>query len=465
MAIKIKKLFLNNFEKFIDFSVEFGNSVTRLIGLNGAGKTTVGCTAIWAGLRGIAEKSTGGQLLGSRYHFIRDGKSSADIQIELQDDLTGEVIVCKNHITSASNKITFSSSSGRQLTNEWINSLFSVVFMSAKNFCLLSGKEQALQLGIDTSLIDKQIKELKENYTILNREYKSFGEIETVEPAKPVDVQELWEKKKRVQDENQLLRLEVVAKNKSMRDKYFEDRKKEEEDNKAFNDQQNAAKCALEEVNEAFGVLRTRGYVGVEVTEFINSLRKPQPLKTVITVKEPVYDDEIVDDHNVLVIDEQIAEAYETNKRAEAYDKYVNQCSLKESKRLELDANKFEQERKQEDRLKIINAHEFSFGGLSVDDTGGLLLNDRPLRDPYYSKGELEVIVAELASSINPEWKTRFVDDFDLLDENNQHKLISDLVLKGYQVIVAEVGEKATKDGSICLKECVVDSIVPECEF
>lgn len=465
MAIKIKKLFLNNFEKFIDFSVEFGNSVTRLIGLNGAGKTTVGCTAIWAGLRGIAEKSTGGQLIGSRYHFIRDGKSSADIQIELQDDSTGEVIVCKNHITSDSNKITFTSSSGRQLTNKWINSLFSVVFMSAKNFCLLSGKEQALQLGIDTSRIDAQIKELKDEYTILNKEYKAFGEIKPVEFVEPIVIEDLWTKKKESQEYNNKLRSEAVEKNKALWNKYLEDRKKEEEENAIFNMQQDAAACVLREVEEAYSALRTRGYNGLEVKEFIETLRKPEPYREIISITEPEEVNEVIDESNVMAIDEEIAEAYETNKRAEAYDKYINLCTLKESKRLELDANKFEQERKKEERLKIISAHEFSFGGLSVDDEGGLLLNDRPLRDPYYSKGELEVIVAELASSINPEWKTRFVDDFDLLDENNQHKLISDLVLKGYQVIVAEVGEKATKDGSICLKECVVNGIIPESEF
>lgn len=465
MAIKIKKLFLNNFEKFVDFSVEFGNSVTRLIGLNGAGKTTVGCTAIWAGLRGIAEKSTGGQLIGSRYHFIRDGKASADIQIELQDDSTGETIVCKNHITSTSNKITFTSSTGRQLTNEWINNLFSVVFMSAKNFCLLSGKEQALQLGIDTSKIDAEIKELKNTFTILNREYKAFGEIEPVEEVLPVDIQELWEKKVGAQEENNRLRIAAVEKNKVLWNKYLEDRKKEEEEKAIFNMQQDAAACVLREVEEAYSALRTRGYNGLEVKEFIETLRKPEPYRETISTIEPEEVDEVIDDSNVLAIDEQIAEAYETNKRAEAYEKYVSLCELKSAKMQEIEENKRSQDIKIHERLDIINAHKFSFGGLSVDETGGLLLNDRPLRDPYYSKGELEVIVAELASSINPEWKTRFVDDFDLLDEKNQQKLISDLVTKGYQVIVAEVGEKATKDGSICLKECVVDSIVPESEF
>jgi hypothetical protein len=67
------------------------------------------------------------------------------------------------------------------------------------------------------------------------------------------------------------------------------------------------------------------------------------------------------------------------------------------------------------------------------------------------------MIVAKMASTINSEWKTRFVDDFDLLDEPNQEKLLKDLTDAGYQVITAEVGTVATKDGSIVLKECKID--------
>ena len=80
----------------------------------------------------------------------------------------------------------------------------------------------------------------------------------------------------------------------------------------------------------------------------------------------------------------------------------------------------------------------------------------RPIREPYF-KGELEVIVAKIASSIKSEWKTRFIDDFDLLDEVKQEKLLKELIDAGYQVITAEVGTAATKDGSIVLRECKVD--------
>jgi hypothetical protein len=84
-------------------------------------------------------------------------------------------------------------------------------------------------------------------------------------------------------------------------------------------------------------------------------------------------------------------------------------------------------------------------------------LNSRPIKEPYYSKGELEVIVAKIASSIKSEWKTRFIDDFDLLDEVKQEKLLKELIEAGYQVITAEVDTTATKDGSIVLRECKVD--------
>ena len=47
--MKLKSLKLKNFGKFTDFEIEYDDKVTKLIGMNGDGKTTVGLTAIWAG--------------------------------------------------------------------------------------------------------------------------------------------------------------------------------------------------------------------------------------------------------------------------------------------------------------------------------------------------------------------------------------------------------------------------------
>ena len=76
-------------------------------------------------------------------------------------------------------------------------------------------------------------------------------------------------------------------------------------------------------------------------------------------------------------------------------------------------------------------------------------------KEPYFSKGELELIVAKLHASVNPELKIRFIDDFELLDEGNQKKIVEYLLKENFQIITAEVGEKKGKD-IILLTECSI---------
>jgi len=85
-----------------------------------------------------------------------------------------------------------------------------------------------------------------------------------------------------------------------------------------------------------------------------------------------------------------------------------------------------------------------------------LLLKDRPIREPYFSRSELEMIVARFHSSLSPELKVRFIDDFELFDEENQQKMIDNLLAAGFQVITAEVGNKAINKNTILLRECKI---------
>ena len=102
---------------------------------------------------------------------------------------------------------------------------------------------------------------------------------------------------------------------------------------------------------------------------------------------------------------------------------------------------------------------------LGVDDSGNLVLNDRLIKEPYFSKGELEIMVAKLYMSVNPDLKVRFIDDFELLDEDNQAKILKQLLDAGFQVITAEVGKSPKHKNSILLRECSkVDSYTPKPE-
>lgn len=455
--MKIKKIVLNNFAKFTNFALEFDNKVTRLVGLNGSGKTTIGYTAIWAGLKGITEKAGSGGVVGERFRFIGNAGKTSDIEIQLLDEKTGETITCKNHITKDSNKITFTSSTGRQLTNEWINGLFNFVFMSAKNFCQLSGKEQALKLGIDVSKIDAEIKNLKSEFTLINRELKGFGVLIEPEKIESIDVSVLNQKKDVIRKNLNDIYLKNVKHNKLLRDKYNSDIANERSEFGKFNTEQSDLAVIRSQIHNYISCLVKLGYTGKELDLWFKSLPIPQPQKINSLIEEPIYITELPDDSELASIDNEIAQASITNQKAALYTEYLKDKAKRDAKEKELTDNKAAQDAKEKKKVDYIKSFKFGFEGISVDEDGDLLLTGRPIREPYFSKGELEVIVAKIASSIKSEWKTRFIDDFDLLDEVKQEKLLKELIDAGYQVITAEVGTAATKDGSIVLRECKVD--------
>jgi disulfide oxidoreductase YuzD len=155
--------------------------------------------------------------------------------------------------------------------------------------------------------------------------------------------------------------------------------------------------------------------------------------------------------------------AEETNRKADAYQQFKQKKAMATAKDAEITESQAKQDKIKKERLERITAHKFPFSGLTVDDEGGLLLNGRPINQNTFSKAELELIVARLYSSLNPEFKVRFIDDFESLDEDNQKKLVDDLLAEGYQLITAEPGKKAVKPNTILLKECkVVESYETE---
>lgn len=421
--MKIKKLKLRNFAQFSDFECEFDGQITRLVGVNGSGKTTVGLTAIWAGLKGIAEKSKDGQLIGERFRFIGPKKASADIELTLVDEARGAEIVVNNHLTKAGNQITFTAPKGYDIGAGWLNGLLSVAFLSAKNFTQRTGKEQALLLGIDVSEYDARLTAKKDEFTDLNRGFRALGEIEDCTPAERVSLAEL-----------------IAEKDKA----------------DVFNREQDEAARKVEAARVRLVELEDEA---TRLSQQLSELRGRITKGKDFYAQQPMPKERI--DTTPLV--EQIGNAEETNRQAERYEAMKKKVTEKESLAKELEANKEQQEEIQGGRLNYIKSFAFGFDGLSVDDDGALLLDERPIREPYFSKGELEVIVATLHAAQNPELKVRFIDDFELLDEEHQTTLVDDLIGKGFQVITAEVGKASDRPNSIVLRECkVVDGDEPE---
>ncbi len=412
--MKIKEIRAKNFAKFTDFELVFNDQVTRLIGINGSGKTTVGLTLLWAGFKGIAEKSSTNQLIGERFRFISEGKKSLDIEIILHDEKRECEIRLRRHITKSLNQISIEAIGGNgkplnsQPTKEYIENLFNVTFLSASHFTSLTGKEQALALGINVDEFDFKLMDIKSDATVLRKELKNIGEVERVDEAAKVDVSQLL-----VDRDNKLefnsLQIAKIARQAEL----------------------------LEAVRDAEDeIKRHKDLVGKWVKE-----------SDEIEV-EPV--------HDISITDKQIKMAEHYNIQASEYEKFIEISNQKMDIEIELEKNISNQDIILNNRLKYIKSRSFGMPGLTIDDEGQLVLNDKPIRSPYFSKGELEMIVAQISAGLNPELKVRFIDDFEMLDDHNQKIIINKLTKKGFQIITAEVGDEKKDDGAVLLRECEI---------
>lgn len=451
--MKVKGLKIKNIGKFTDFEIEFNGSITRLVGVNGSGKSSM-LTAIWAGLKGIAEKNSTGQLIGERFRFIGQGGATGEITVKLIDEAKGAEILVKNKISKSGNNISFEAPDGYAISHEWLNNLLSVAFLSAKNFTQLSGRDQAVLLGIDTSEFDTKQKELKTKFTEINARLKQYQNLAVVEEVNPVDIAELTAKKDRVRAALNQKYQDNKAYNDELRKDYAQKVSESEKEYQDALSSANILKEKLHKAKSAESVLKECGYTGNEVSEFISTIHILENITRAI-VPEPDYIPELPDDSELQAIDAQIIAATETNQKANLYQQYLAKLKEKEVVEAELQKNKDDQAGNEEKRLEYIKSFDFGFKGLEVDEDGGLTLNGRPIKDPYFSKGELEVIVAKLYASQNPDLKLRFIDDFDLVDPDNQAKIIDGLLAEGFQIITAEVGNQSGEN-TIMLRECKI---------
>jgi len=411
--MKIKKLKLRNFAKFSDFEIEFNSNVTRLVGVNGSGKTTVGLTAIWAGFKGIAESSGKGQLVGERFRFIGKNGKSTGIEITLQDGETE--ITLKRLITKDANKITFEAPEGYNVDEQWLTNLLNMSFLSAKHFAALNGKSQAIALGVDTEQFDQSMTQKKHQAKVIRAQIKTYGEVKKVEKAEKVSVYELIADRDKIQEFNKKQETATETKTTLVKN--------------------------INEYKESIVQLK-RDLEGSEKCLTMNESR----LKDLVL--EPLK--------STADLDNKIANADKVNEQALAYDQYLSKKAEKEKVDSELKANLKDQKKIEVDKVKYIQTFDFGFKELAVDEDGHLMINEKPVRPPFFSRSEMEIIVAKLYASQKPDLKVRFIDDFESLDEANQKKLLESLLESGFQVITAEVGDEVIKKNTILLRECAV---------
>lgn len=413
---KLHKIELNNFGPISHIELEIQGQITRLIGLNGSGKTTVTHKALAAAFRGIAEKGNKGQLISNRYQFIGNKGKSADVVVTIEDTKAKAIIEVRNHIIASKNSLSLKVVEGPDnyiLDREWIYNLFDEALISARKFASLSSKEQALALGINTSEFDNNISALKLERRDVTRDIKSYGIIEIGEPIEPISVIELTRKK------------DALNKKESEYNKNIREKNAQREYLERAQKQVEALKKQLIEANK-------------EVEEAALELAA---IKDVPEFDYSQYD----------IINEQIQKAETINKQAAQYQQLIEKQTLKNNllkKETELNSEIQKEEIK---RQNYIQNFELPFENMSIDNENNLLFDNRPINYEHFSAGELEKIVSYIATTINPGLKLRIIDDFNLMDVNNQKDVLEYLTKEGFDVIVNDIGDTPKGDGSIII--------------
>lgn len=460
--MKIKQLSLTNFAGYEKVSVSFDDNVTYLIGNNGSGKSTIGITGIWFMFQSVAEKVSGGNnpVIGERFRFIGPKAATAKGEMILVDEKTGVEIKVLRKLTKTGSELSFEAPEGMELGQQWLNDLFNVFLIAPKKFTELSGIEQAKAIGIDTATYDKELAALKDKAKEIRIELKQFEGLQVVEPAERVDTVALHEAKSILVIELNQQYTANKAANKELRDKWENEKRLIDEAVRNHNQHILDLQQTHNECQTAYETLKKGGYDGKEVVMFLNELHAQiKPVRTASDEypAEPTYQEEMPSDAPLKEIDEKIMAAGKTNEQAFLYDQYLSKKAAKEAKEKQLAENKEQQAKKEADRLAYIQSLKLPFSNMAVGEDGDLLLEGKPIKEPYFSTGELLKIVPILLSTANPELKYVFLQDFNLLDEDKQADIVSYLTGKDFQLVVELVGkEKIVDKNCILLRDNVV---------
>jgi DNA repair ATPase RecN len=461
--MKVKSISLRNFAKFTQLTVDFDPDLTYLIGKNGAGKSSIGINALIAALQGVAQQGSGGNqpLIGERFRFIGTNGTSADVDLVLFDEKHKAEIKINRHITksAASLNIEAPADYPAELNQEWLNNLFNVFLIAPKKFLELSSKEQAEALGIDTSEFDAKLKKLKEDFTFHNRILKGFGQLEYMEKVEKVDITALQDLKRAIREKHNTLLEEKKKANNELKTAYLKEYEQWREADLSLSREKERIEWSMKQCGDCLDILKEEGYEGQEVDKFLES--KSFALTTILVKreelqapKEPEYDTEGIDLSELDEIEAQISAAYDTNARADKYLEYEKALQAKNNVVKQIDKNKDSQKAVEQEKIDYIKKFKFPFRNLSIGEEGELLMNGKPLKEQYFSTGELLKVIPILMTFKNPEFKYVFLQDFVLMDEDKQKETIDYLTKQGFQLVIEVVGKtKAEGVKSILLKE------------
>lgn len=420
--MKIGKIFGKNFGKTTEISVNIDPALTYFIGPNKSGKTTTGLTIVWFAMQGLAQRGDG--VIAERWRFIGPMGKSALTEIEIHDDQKGVVHTVTRKLLKDKTELKIKSSDGVVRGQEFLDSIFSTIFFDLRKFPRMSGKEQALALGIDTSAFDqerKKLKQIRHDIGVKVQELKGVAKASRgAEKVEEVSIAELLEVRKAAEKFNAEVGKREVA---------YQDLIDQHQD--TGQDIHNLKKQLIEK-------RATKQRLTREINDF----------------------EKIPSRQNLTEIDQKIEAAEGTNAKARAYQQSLIDDRAYNNKKAEYDAETAKIQDLDARLAQYLDNQKLPFNNITIE-AGEFRLNSSPFREPYFSTGELLKFTARIADKImeKQEQKLEYVwiPGCQDIDEPSREELFETLIQHGYQLACEFVDTKKQKKGlSILLKEMEV---------
>ena len=463
--MKIKQIMLKNFANVNQIEINLSDSVTYLIGENGSGKTTVGLNAIWFILEGLAK--TGKKVLhGDRFRFIGKQGKSAIGKLVLHDEVEKIDITITRKLLKNKTELKITASDKRQLPPDFIDDIFNIFSINPVGFAKLAPQEQSVALGIDTSENDKLKKKVYDERREIGYDVKrlkgAMEEIGTVEKVEKINIQKLLKKKDQIEKANAKLTEKAVEQRDQEVDIAFK-----------FNIEQLNKQTAITNITKDIETkeqdiktlrenierlkLQLASDIGFhkKLIEKRNEMPVPDEQKS---TDIPLFKPDLED---TSALNAQIENAEIINQQAVLYQQSIDNRIKYETAKQKYDNKSLTLAQLEANRVEYIKSCNLPFSNITIDDTGGVLISDRPFNETYFSTGEILRMGIKLAAAANPKLKYVFIPNSQNIDNHKptyrREKLFAELVEAGFQIVAEYVDTEKQKDhGSILLKESKV---------
>jgi hypothetical protein len=428
MSSKILRLHIESFKGVNDLSIDFNDKpIIALIADGGIGKSSV---------LGFVQACVEGRVPEEAINQVtKKAKGSLDLQI---DDKQYTITISRS---KKSESVKIKGSDGMEGSKEVLRKIIGPVAISPFELKDLKPEDQLIEYKklckIDTAEIDKQLKELRTERTMIGRRKKELEGWLKTDPAYSIDMEEKMERLA-----NPIILDPLMAKLDAANKKIQEIA-------------QIRQTLTNLEVNEK-GILQNISDIEEQIANLQKRLEaQRESLKTTraeLANTDIMLQSRLQDEPNIEEIQQEIKVANEHNAERERLQEYLLKYKELEEKQQEYEEKSQEIDRKEKEKGDLIVANGLSVPGLEfrepktdsegavVDDSEGLYFEGKPLS--FLSTTEIIKFGVMLKNAIderngNKGLPVLIMDDFESVGSKGRAEVERLCREEGYQALVA----------------------------